>query len=431
MTFALLAAGSNGQGQLGIGSTEDVSSFTRCSFHLPGPDSAVVGLAAGANHTLLLLRHGVRTTVYASGSNERGQLGPSPAFTSFAPLDLNALVMSLGDEEVPPHLSVSSRQSLLESYSVKDVGASWETSFIHLRARERMLPDIIISFGANDWGELGRAGASGRTTTVDFSAVCADLKGLRIRKLVVGPRHAVALIEEQDGNTLCVGWGAARHGQLGSSGSSPPRKIVPSPSKLAFPTLPFDPRSAAVSSISLGRDHTVIHSTSSSTNDAVVVCLGSSRKQQLGTVPSASRSYSVVTAAELGGSDILQATCTWNSTFVVLNDRVLSWGSNSAGQLARSTSSAVDLAGKAELCDSRRIDRIACGSEHVVALVRSDDGKNIVLGWGWNEHGNLGTGDQKDVWKPCVIWRGAEVIDVFAGNGTSWLVVIEHESGVS
>jgi protein ATS1 len=417
MTFALLAAGSNGQGQLGIGTVEDTSSFKKCGFVPPDTihdDSAVVALATGANHTLLLLRHSARRAVYSSGTNERGQLGPSPTSTAFVPLDLDALVSSLSDDHLPPSLKPC-RQSLCDLYFANDVGASWETSFIHLRPYDPTLPDLIVSFGANDWGELGRTGASSRSI-VDFSGVCTDLNRLRIKKLAAGPRHVVALIEGQDGNDFCAGWGAARHGQLGSSA---PAKFLPVPSRLSLPSPSLDLRP---SSVSVGRDHTVIHL--ASIHESTLVCLGSSKKHQLGVAPPSAR-HTVIRAAELG-SDILHSACSWNSTFAILQSSLLSWGSNSSGQLGRpcSASFSVDSPGEVDL-HGRRIDKLACGSEHAIALVGRDDdgGERYVMGWGWNEHGNLGRGDREDVWEPCEIYEATGVVDIFAGNGTSWLVI--------
>ena len=53
--------------------------------------------------------------------------------------------------------------------------------------------------------------------------------------------------------------------------------------------------------------------------------------------------------------------------------------------------------------------QIACGSEHVLALVKSLDQDSAtptsqIWGWGWNEHGNLGLGDTEDVKLPVRIW---------------------------
>ena len=78
-----------------------------------------------------------------------------------------------------------------------------------------------------------------------------------------------------------------------------------------------------------------------------------------------------------------------------------------------------------------RVERLVCGSEHVVCLVEreGDVGRREVWGWGWNEHGNLGVGHTEDVDAPVRVWppagetASAEVVDLWAGCGTSWVLV--------
>ena len=74
----------------------------------------------------------------------------------------------------------------------------------------------------------------------------------------------------------------------------------------------------------------------------------------------------------------------------------------------------------------------ACGSEHVLCVLESG-GQTEVGGWGWNEHGDLATGSLDDVRVHARIWppspaqaRGektGEVVEVWAGCGTSWIAV--------
>jgi alpha-tubulin suppressor-like RCC1 family protein len=180
--------------------------------------------------------------------------------------------------------------------------------------------------------------------------------------------------------------------------------------------------------------------------------------------------------------DIAAVGCTWNSTFLVLSPQlhashspsmtaavppqplIIGFGLNSHGQLgsrtgdnipphpANSSSSTHQaFATNARLihlhspsptsASSHRTDvRLACGSEHVLALVRpvpSVDSATeaAVYGWGWNEHGNLGLSsrpegeDLSDVWEPRRLWpmEGSGdvggIVDVWAGNATSWIQV--------
>jgi len=95
----LYAFGSNGSGQLGIGNTEDTSTPQTCLFP-DGPElpSRPLKIAAGGNHTLLLLEDG---TVYCTGGSRDGsrRLEPSPstkAQTTFQ----KAYISTLGLDKV-------------------------------------------------------------------------------------------------------------------------------------------------------------------------------------------------------------------------------------------------------------------------------------------------------------------------------------------
>lgn len=67
---------------------------------------------------------------------------------------------------------------------------------------------------------------------------------------------------------------------------------------------------------------------------------------------------------------------------------------------------------------------IASGSEHLLALVQDQNGAQSVLGWGWNEHGNLGLGYTENLYTPTLVWRLPQrglTARIFAGNGTSFI----------
>jgi len=79
----------------------------------------------------------------------------------------------------------------------------------------------------------------------------------------------------------------------------------------------------------------------------------------------------------------------------------------------------------------RSMGTIACGSEHTLVVLTPVGGRGEVWGWGWNEHGNIGTGDTSNVRTPKRLWpppAGEIFVDdgpvvVWAGCGTSWISV--------
>ncbi|GAA5981244.1 hypothetical protein JCM10908_004036 [Rhodotorula pacifica] len=511
-------AGSNSHGQLAVGDDEDRHHFTRSQ--LDSPTSGRYRprrIACGANHTLLLDE--TSGIVFGAGGNQKGQLGAGHAVetssTIFSPVDIAKLVNQAGVRGFSP-----------SSYTVQDVAATWETSFFVLRPRDDAHSDILLSTGANDWGERGCPGSQSHTATrIQFDSVRRQDErdhAIRIVDLQAGPRHVVALLEliqpahlgspnpstsrahfTAHGRRVLVGWGASRQGQLGAADPdlSPPR-ITATPQPVVLP-LPYEP--AHIVSFSLGKDHTAIlldpsgrNATPAASNRAVVL-LGSNKHGQLGLTrsnhatqhglprsrggPSPQR-VNVLGVKDLVGSSkqalrddwaLVGVHCTWSSTFCHIErslssedtsqaptSRLVAFGHNAHGQLgARSVTAPLgdEKSGLTRVPSSSTIAfpsstaQIACGSEHVLALLETGE----VLGWGWNEHGNLGlegsiaeaadtavladpssqasTIDARedrlqDVWEPRRIWppegqslaTAGKAGGIAAGNATSWIV---------
>ncbi|KAH9926498.1 regulator of chromosome condensation 1/beta-lactamase-inhibitor protein II [Fomitopsis serialis] len=425
----LFSSGSNARGQLATGDINDAHVFTPCLFHgcLPGqlPDgtTAITNVACGANHTLALLTRYDSQELWGCGDGRRGQLGPSYAHGDadsgsgavFRPLDLRLEGLSL------------------EMYAPRLVAASWETSYVVFSCTDRS--DVLISMGADDFGNLGAGGGKGTQTAVRslhfvplldaFSDVpTGENVMLSVQALDSGPHHVVAVVKltSADGSTTegIVGWGTSRHGQLSSAG--PSASLLP-----LFHAAPhfvcLDDTTKAlghVAHVALGNQHTVfLHSSGRLTG------MGSNRKSQ----------------RELlwGVRDAHDIACTWNGTYAVIRDgavdKVVATGSNNHGQLGRGMNEPTGKLGHVEFplpAASSRIAKLACGSEHVLCLLDVDfEGalRREVWGWGWNEHGNLGTGSTEDasvplrVWPPRGVDSGTRAVNVWGGNGTSWILV--------
>lgn len=487
----LLAAGSNGSAQLGIAHRDDVASFTPCRFAPAGPDlsrSHIVDLASGANHSLLLLSppDGPRQ-VWATGTNEYRQLGPQ--FTTqttldvWTPLDVDSLLCSAG---VPRPTATT------VEYEPIAIGCSWTTSFIAFsrtvlepaEGKDR-LSDIVLSFGTNDFGELG-CGIAGNDAdgplpdvnivrlpgwqdTVHFLSTTPER--MHVEQLAVGQRHVICVCQFSPDGPRSVhdvterqevyGWGAARHGQLSShsytdsttdpttrtpSSSTPiPRTPTtskparPPPSTKSKPRNKYTPYHATPIPIHLSDVLTppagkIIHASSGAghtvllLSDGRALGLGNNVKGQLDLPRRPGRCVGI--------------GCTWNGTVGWSStegegDELWSTGSNTHGQLGRTAldSPMVSLPHMETAPPSPvRITKLVCGSEHVllIAATPSSDGTTVasLYGWGWNEHGNLALGTAEDQWAPvCVpvvvpdhVGR-VQVVDAWAGCGTSWVLV--------
>ncbi|KAF8844174.1 RCC1/BLIP-II [Paxillus ammoniavirescens] len=427
----LLTAGSNAKGQLGIGSCEDAHIFMPCKFancepdQLPASTSRVVRVACGANHTILLLEHfdGV-ITLWGIGDGTRGQLGPEyedpeTPLSGSQPI-FRKLMMPLSASY--SHLG----------YTYKLIAAAWDTTFVVLSCPGRS--DVLISMGANDFGALGvgeeGAGSASHPSVprvVNFDGLFADSskegtepRPICIQSLHAGPRHVIVQLQTVTSDAgvtesppILAGWGASRHGQLGQNVEA---RFINCPTRI-----PINIQKDRVVSCAVGNQHTlVLH------ESGRISALGSNKQGQL---PS-HRAWE--SAQELG--------CTWNGTYVLLMDGdkhvLLAMGNNAQGQLGRGnvTESASATIEAVKLPAEHTISAFACGSEHLLVMSGSSEGNSTsVLGWGWNEHGNLGLGTLGNVALPTRLWPREDVeeyseypqkiVSVWAGCATSWLVV--------
>jgi protein ATS1 len=295
--------------------------------------------------------------------------------------------------------------------------------------------------GSDEFGDLGIGGFSmtaGKRSEKDFHVVEFDhlstpsgtrmtSTALRVESITSGQRHTIVHLripEPQNipSSSLLVGWGTSRHGQLGQlaplSNQKPP----------LFTPLPRIIELDGVASSALGIHHSLFLHASGQ-----ISALGSNRKGQLQLIPS---------------HGVRKIGCTWNGSYAVVESNekwhIHSSGSNSHGQLGLKTdplNADISRSGVVHFpevfdCKSTTLE-IACGSEHILILSCRNNVEDCFVqqalwGWGWNEHGNLGTGNTDDTFLPLKIWsnepgftsyfKGAhELIGIWAGAGTSWI----------
>jgi protein ATS1 len=197
--------------------------------------------------------------------------------------------------------------------------------------------------GSGQWGELGNEEGTGNVTVVDGepSSSPRSISGT-IVDFAAGVWHYVAVLE--DGTVY--GWGKARLGQLGAKLSG----------KVTIPTrmenISFKPKRVVC-----GKDFTYLVG-DPSTGEHVV--LGKNKFNILSSMPQ-----------DITGWKDIGAT--WHAIFVLFEDgKLIAWGRNALWKLIPA---GLPL-----------IDKIAVGSEHVLAVTR--EGK--LISWGWGKHGNCG-----------------------------------------
>ena len=186
----LYAFGSNGSGQLGISSTEDVAFPHACRFNDLSDDIGdIKQIAAGGNHTLVLLTSG---ELYFAGSNFDGRAG----FGYLGQVADKFHRVNIG------------------SLSVRLCSALWQASVIVTTS------DQVYTFGTGTKGELGtgKAVASEPDKVPDFPPTAEG-----IVDVTSGLNHTVIVLSNGD----VWGWGNGRKGQLGE-----PAGIVQLPRKI-------------------------------------------------------------------------------------------------------------------------------------------------------------------------------------------------------
>jgi protein ATS1 len=440
----LLASGSNARGQLANGTIDDSHRFSPCNFVgcLPGklpPDTRqIVNIASGSNHVLALLERQnetgyIQRELWGCGDGSKGQLGPSYIGQKPEACDISRSIFR--------PLDLPLQECGLEGYACRLVASAWETSYVVLSSDGK--GDVVLCMGANDYGDLGISESTKGKETIKHLNVVAldhivsrgghlDNSRLCVKSLNAGPHHVIIHVRcpvisaETSHERFTIGWGSSRHGQLGSVSTAYPTAIS------SIPRIIFDesiPSRGSVVSSSLGNQHSVFLHTSGCMSH-----LGSNKKGQLQELTTLRHVQSV--------------SCTWNGTYAVVRSSdshytIFATGSHAKGQLGRMMTSSAEWASTILPLDpvffpfessSRRLLGIASGSEHVLALFATEDDTEV-WGWGWNEHGNLGTGTIEDIRLPTIIWPrsfgGDEIlgraVGIWAGCGTSWIAIKHYD----
>ena len=269
----LYAFGSNGSGQLGIGTTEDAASPQKCLLQkdmddidvphtdvLPGQLSKI---AAGGNHTLIALSTG---QVYSSG----------------------CVYGNMNDNYDPVHVF---HKRFSDKSEMKLCSALWEASVFVTD------DESIYSQGRGSRGELG---AKTDNRCIWQRVLINPPLGTQIVDITSGMAHTVVILS----NGEAYGWGNGRKGQLGE-----PAHIVETPRKIE--RLGFRVMRAVC-----GREFTYF------VGEDCHAVLGSDKWNVRSDTPSSVSDWTDIAAS-------------WGSIFVLKTDgEIISWGRNDHGQLA-------------------------------------------------------------------------------------------------
>lgn len=284
----VLAWGLGTSGQLGAGSDFFWANWPRSVIGL-GPDSGVVGVAAGDDHSLAVKADG---SVLAWGSDSYGQLG------------VGDVTISSGQWRQTTPVPVS---GIGPGSGVRQVAASG----IHSLAL--LIDGTVLAWGSNDRGGLGTGQANG---TIRVPAPVTGLgPGSGVVAIAAGRSHNLAL--RADGTVLS--WGSNSFSQLGHQ-DPPTSGISTVPQQVAG----LGPGSGVVA-IATGADHSLARLAHGS-----LLAWGDDRTGQLGDGESRVSQGAPVQVSGLGpGAGVVAMAAGYGRSLATLADgSVMSWGEN-------------------------------------------------------------------------------------------------------
>jgi len=366
----LLAFGPNQHGQLGDGSPADAS--------VPRPVAGLAGIrvisvAAGGGHSAATSAGGA---LFTWGWNAAGQLGHGAA--------------RIG-ENVPTPRRVAT------AHAIAAVALGWAHTLALTEG------GAVLGCGCNRYGQTAPARHGAEVQVAELDAHVAGLApGAAV---ACGARHS--LVVGRDGTV--VGWGCGRHGQLGGSPASADPKQA-----LALPCA--EPVAAAAA----GFKHSALLSRAGR-----VFVYGSDEKGQRGGAAAGDAVALPAAAGGAGAAVVTQISSGWSHVAAVegASGRVFAWGRCDLGQTGTGASAAQQV--PLEFEASAGASWVCCGSEHNVAAAA---GGSSLASWGWNEHGNLGVGDELDRDRPQAVPLGGERRAVAAAAACGHTVLLLRPS---
>lgn len=387
------AWGSNGSGQLGIGSIGGTStSPVQVLTSAGNPLTGVVAVEAGVSHSMALTSSGV---VYCWGSNGYGQCGTG----------------TMGGTQAYAYAAYSFARSIAcgaqSSYAVYYGGH-------------------VASWGYNGVSSLGDGGSTDSASANHYVYIASGTYLVPVRSLGAGSYHVVAIKSDGTG----VGWGYNPYGQLGNAVAG----------TVSFATA-VSSGLGSIRSVTGGMQHTLWN-----TADGKLYAAGYNASGQFGngaTSTTAATSPVQVASSAFSGSSGLGVRFVasgYNGGYGVRSDGVgFGWGANSVREAG--VASATDpILSPAQFAVSEdplsyegRLWHVASARSGSHGALVTKDG--VVRCWGGNGSGQLGSGGTDPStttaimyttiagWLPTVVVSASDATATEAGPTTGTFTV--------
>lgn len=269
---------------------------------------------------------------------------------------------------------------------------------------------MLFSWGLNANGELGLGSATSNPEPQLVTALPMQMHGEVVSVLTVScGKHHAALVTSQ---AKLFTWGNNKYGQLGHGDYT--NRLEPQEVHFALATVSSNQRALRLRHMILERGGTnVTHAACGAfhtlfvTHQQNILAMGYNQAGQLGIghrlqQHKSWRSCMPIAVEALRDRSILDVAAGQNHSACVLsNGAVYMWGCGDDGRLG---------VGRCD-CEIRptlvrslqqsgvKVRNVRCGARHTAVL--SD--RDTLFVWGANEFGQLGCGDKKPRYKPCVL----------------------------
>lgn len=299
-----------------------------------------VEVAAGGYFTLVRDASG---KVFASGSNTYGQLGNGTTTGSLTPVQVSGLT------------NVNVVQIAAGGYHSLALGSDGS----------------VWAWGQGSYGQLG----NGQTTNAKYPVKVTFPPGTVIEDISAGGYHSMAI----DNKSQLWSWGRNQFGQLCDNSTTNRTKPVLIPQ--------------FVSSVSAGFGFSLLIHYS----DGKVMGCGSNSSGQLGDGTTTQRMVATLTNPALYATNISAGGA---HSVAISGSKVYTWGENKNCQLGIGSASSPKTSPVISLMTSA--SDIHAGYFHTLATQISPVGPSqvVIMGWGVNSNGQLGTGDLVDKCSP-------------------------------
>lgn len=330
-------------------------------------------IVGGAGHSLILDKNG---HVFSCGWNNKGQLGQA------------------NEKDTSNFERI---RGIFEKETIVDIACGWDSSAALTKEGK------LYMWGSNNFGQLGQDPSTLRHSNKPIEAIATE----KIERVAMGLRHS-AVITQDHRVFVC---GVGNKGQLGLENYI--TDVIDEKKKNYRPfTLVPELRNAI--DVSCGQHHTVV-----GTDKTDVYTFGANNYGQLGIDKDLFPMISTPTKLTNTCFDLpFKTYAGWTHTVVLGGNTIFTWGRNTYGQLGQERA----VTWKPNKIEPLpKIVQLSVGSQHNIAL--TDD--NTILCWGWNEHGNCGTGDIVDVPvpRPVSIPQNSSGVLIGTGAGHSFAVI--------